>query len=79
MVSSLKRDQPELLILAGPEQTGEVKMAAPKNATPAQIINHLRNADVELANGKSIKEVCRGLKISEHSSGEALTGTPASP
>jgi transposase-like protein len=40
-------------------------MAAPKNATPAQIINHLRKAEVELANGKSIKEVCRGLKISK--------------
>ena len=28
-------------------------MAAPKRATPAQIINHLRKAEVELANGKS--------------------------
>ena len=40
-------------------------MAARKNTTPAQIINHLRKAEVELANGKSIKEVCRGLGISE--------------
>jgi putative transposase len=40
-------------------------MAAPKNVTPAQIINHLRKAEVELANGKSIKEVCRGLGVSE--------------
>ena len=40
-------------------------MAARKNITPAQIINHLRKAEVELANGKSIKEVCKGLGISE--------------
>jgi transposase-like protein len=40
-------------------------MAAPKRATPAQIINHLRKAEVELANGKSIKEVCRGIGVSE--------------
>jgi putative transposase len=40
-------------------------MAAPKNVSPAQIINHLRKAEVELANGKSVKEVCRGLGISE--------------
>ena len=40
-------------------------MAAPKKATPAQIINHLRKAEVELANGKSIKEVSRGLGVSE--------------
>ena len=31
-------------------------MAAPKNATPAQIINRLRKAEVQLANGKSVKE-----------------------
>ena len=36
-------------------------MAAPKRATPAQIINHLRKAEVELANGKSMKEVDDGL------------------
>jgi transposase-like protein len=40
-------------------------MAAPKNATPAQIINRLRKAEVQLANGKSVKEVCKGLGISE--------------
>lgn len=40
-------------------------MAAPKNATPAQIINYLRKAEVELANGKSIKEICRAMKVSE--------------
>ncbi len=40
-------------------------MAARKNVTPAQIINHLRKAEVELANGKSIKDVCRGLGVSE--------------
>jgi transposase-like protein len=40
-------------------------MAARKNVTPAQIINQLRKAEVELANGKSIREVCKGLGISE--------------
>jgi putative transposase len=40
-------------------------MAAPKNATPAQIINRLRKAEVQLANGKSVKEVCKGLGVSE--------------
>jgi putative transposase len=40
-------------------------MAAPKRATPAQIINHLRKAEVELANGKSMKEICRGIGVSE--------------
>ncbi len=40
-------------------------MAAPKRATPAQIINHLRKAEVELANGTSIKDVCRGIGVSE--------------
>ena len=40
-------------------------MAARKNVTPSQIINHLRKAEVELANGKSIKDVCRGLGVSE--------------
>jgi len=29
-------------------------MAAPKRATPAEIINYLRKAEVDLANGKSI-------------------------
>ncbi len=29
-------------------------MAVPKRATPAQIINHLRKTEVELAAGKSI-------------------------
>ena len=40
-------------------------MAAPKNATPSQIINRLRKAEVQLANGKSVKEVCKGLGVSE--------------
>jgi len=40
-------------------------MAARKNVTPAQFINQLRKAEVELANGKSIKDVCRGLGVSE--------------
>ena len=41
-------------------------MARRKNTTPAQIINHLRKAEVELANGKTVREVCKGLEISEH-------------
>lgn len=41
-------------------------MVARKNTTPAQIINHLRKAEVELANGKMIREVCKGLGLSEH-------------
>jgi len=41
-------------------------MARRKNMTPAQIINHLRKAEVELANGKTVREVCKGLEISEH-------------
>jgi len=40
-------------------------MAAPKNATPAQIINALRKAEVQLASGKPVKEVCKGLGVSE--------------
>jgi putative transposase len=40
-------------------------MAAPKNITPARIINHLRKAEVELANGKTLKEICRGIGVSE--------------
>jgi transposase-like protein len=40
-------------------------MAARKNTTPAQIINQLRKAEVQLASGKSVKEVCKGLGISE--------------
>ena len=40
-------------------------MAAPKNATPAQIINALRKAEVQLAGGKPVKEVCKGLGVSE--------------
>jgi transposase-like protein len=41
-------------------------MARRKNATPAQIINALRKAEVELANGKSVREVCKTLNVSEH-------------
>lgn len=42
-------------------------MAVPKGATPAQITsqNHLRKAEVEQANGKSMKEVCRGIGVTE--------------
>ena len=51
--------------MAGLNQDREVRRAAPKRVTPAQIINHLRKADVELANGKPITEVCRGIGVSE--------------
>jgi transposase-like protein len=40
-------------------------MAAPKNVPPAQIINNLRRVEVELANGKSVRDVCRGIGVSE--------------
>ena len=33
-------------------------MARQKNATPAELINHLRKAEVELANAKSVREAC---------------------
>ena len=41
-------------------------MARRKNTTPARIINNLRKAEVELANGKTVREVCKGLGVSEH-------------
>ena len=40
-------------------------MAARKNVSPGQIINALRKAEVGIANGKKIKEVCRELGVSE--------------
>jgi len=40
-------------------------MAAPKKKSPAQIINHLRKAEVELANGKTARDVCKGIGITE--------------
>jgi transposase-like protein len=40
-------------------------MAAPKRKSPAQIINHLRKAEVELANGKTVRAVCKGIGITE--------------
>ena len=40
-------------------------MAARKNVSPGQIINALRKAEVGIANGKRIKEVCRELGVSE--------------
>ena len=40
-------------------------MAAPKKMSPAQIINHLRKAEVELANGKTVREVCKGIGVTE--------------
>ena len=41
-------------------------MAARKTRTAAQIINYLRKAEVELAGGKTIREVCKSLGVSEH-------------
>lgn len=40
-------------------------MAAPKRKSPAQIINHLRKAEVELANGRTVRDVCKGIGITE--------------
>ena len=40
-------------------------MAAPKNLSAGQIINQLRRAEVALANGKRVKQVCRELGVSE--------------
>ena len=38
-----------------------------KGATPEKIIGLLRQAEVELAQGKTVGEICRGLGISEAS------------
>ena len=40
---------------------------ARKGATPEKIIGLLRHAEVELAQGKTVGEICRGLGISEAS------------
>ena len=40
-------------------------MAARKNFSTGQIINALRKAEVGIANGKAIKDVCRELGVSE--------------
>jgi len=37
-----------------------------KRFTPEQIINKLREAEIELARGLSAGDVCRKLEISEH-------------
>ena len=39
----------------------------PKGMTPERIIGLLRQAEVELAKGRTVGEVCRGLGISEAS------------
>lgn len=41
-------------------------MAKPKRHTAEQIIAKLRLADVELAKGLSVGQICRTLAISEH-------------
>jgi transposase-like protein len=41
-------------------------MSARKRRTAAQILNDLRKAEVELAGGKTVREVCQGLGVSEH-------------
>ena len=43
----------------------EVRMAAPKNLSAGQIISQLCRAEVTLANGKRVKQVCRELGVSE--------------
>ena len=40
-------------------------MAAPKKLSAGQIINQLCRAEVALANGKRVKQVCRELGVSE--------------
>ena len=40
-------------------------MAAPKKLSAGQIINQLRRAEVALANGRRVKQVCRELGVSE--------------
>ena len=40
-------------------------MAAQKKLSAGQIINQLRRAEVALANGKRVKQVCRQLGVSE--------------
>ena len=40
-------------------------MAAQKKLSAGQIINQLRRAEVALANGKRVKQVCRELGVSE--------------
>jgi putative transposase len=36
-----------------------------KKCTPDQIVGKLRQADVELSKGKTVKEVCRVIEITE--------------
>ena len=38
-----------------------------KRFTVEQIINHLREAEVLLSQGRSVSEVCRQLRVSEQS------------
>ena len=40
-------------------------MVAPKKLSAGQISNQLRRAEVALANGKRVKQVCRELGVSE--------------
>ena len=56
-------------------QGKEVRLAARENDT--QIINTLRKAKVELANGNSVKEVCRGLGVSEQTSHASVSAEAA--
>jgi putative transposase len=45
----------------------EVRKMSRKRFTPEQVLGLLRQAEVELAQGKRIGEVCRALGISEQS------------
>lgn len=38
-----------------------------KRFSVEQIINHLREADVRLAQGETVGEICRGIGVSEQS------------
>ena len=45
----------------------EVRQMRRKQFTPEKVIGLLRQAEVELAQGKRVGEVCRSLGISEQS------------
>ena len=50
-------------------------MAARKNFSTGQIINALRKAEVGIANGKAIKDVCRELGVSEQTYSRLISFT----
>jgi hypothetical protein len=56
-------------------------MAKSKHRTPEQIIHLLRQAEVELAGGQPLPQVCRKLGVSEQArrSGGPRSSTPGMP